>query len=992
MNDKTISEPGTITSVTGEAVVARNGEKPIKAEAGLPLQANDLLFIPAGAEMGVSLNDQIIAVNENCVGCIDVPFDGSPNLAVAQLSAELAFSNDPSDDILDIDAIQAAILDGVDPTEILEATAAGAGPQGSAIGTTATVVLNLAETIAATRFVTQGQSNEEQEFEFFSGSRVYDALGGQVINTTVSEGNQTDGTYPQQTVTEARVVAATLSLQPGSFAPIASSLNAVLNELNAEVTSSGKPVVFSYDSSTNTIVGLQDGETVLTIDIDTISSGKDVILTLTTTLEKPIDHDVETGSQGLVRFSDNLLQIDLSIQGEDSNGKPLRSPVEVTVSIVDGVDQTALDVKEQYTESDDLSAQNPYQVEGRVFEIGSDALETVSFDSSALEQLDGLLSNNQETEARLSNDGKTLTLSIKGSPDQIILEVTLDEDGTYSITQNLLLEQSNSADSLEFAFPVTSIDYDGDVVTNVINYSVLDGDVPFITPPSMGMVEESNLDSGSKTLFKGTLGVSSVDKVQHFEIDTAQFNATYQNLLTSDGKAVTLSDTSDADSFTRSYTAQDSDGETIFTIVLQPDGNYTFELLKPLDHLEPQTPNTSDNNLFDLNFPIFAVDTDGDKSDADTSLDGDQATTLTIQVVDDVSTLKDKVLFDTVVEPIVGQSADTTPVQNVFTDVSQDGSEVTHFVYDGTEYRMPSDDGKDADHLYDFVLTNQAGDEIGTLYINKDGDISFKPNSDIDHTGLADDILTAELEVFTKDVDGDVVSTDVTLKIKDGDDIGFNGQLDVAFKEIKDTQIINQDVNGKPLSVGLVQGSDEIKSVYFVEDTQNSSALNSITVAGVATNSFVTDDGKSYIVYLGSDPTDTSSYVLKAEFVEDAQGHRNGEYTITQYQSFDNNNNTDTVQLVFPIAAIDNDGDVTPTNINVTIADGNNISVGNENSRVELIETVNLDGTAGNAISKSTSVEFSQESDAIRSVKWEVSTELENALRSIESNGQSGRA
>ncbi|GAK83697.1 hypothetical protein JCM19238_1259 [Vibrio ponticus] len=139
---------------------------------------------------------------------------------------------------------------------------------------------------------------------------------------------------------------------------------------------------------------------------------------------------------------------------------------------------------------------------------------------------------------------------------------------------------------------------------------------------------------------------------------------------------------------------------------------------------------------------------------------------------------------------------------------------------------------------------------------------------------------------------------------------------------------------------------------------------------------------------MGNDPDDTLSYVLQADFVEDAQGNRNGEYTITQYQAFEHNNNTDTVQLVFPIAAIDNDGDVTPTNINVTIADGNNISVGNENSNLELIEHVNLDGTADNAISKSTSVEFSQESDAISSVKWEVSDELKNDLLLITTNGK----
>lgn len=116
--------------------------------------------------------------------------------------------------------------------------------------------------------------------------------------------------------------------------------------MNKEITSSGKAVEFVYDPATNAIIGSQEGETVLTIDIDAVQSGKNISLSLVTTLEKPMDHNVDAGSQGLVRFTDNLLQVDLTINGADTNGNELKQPISVTVSVEDGDEQLAVEVDE----------------------------------------------------------------------------------------------------------------------------------------------------------------------------------------------------------------------------------------------------------------------------------------------------------------------------------------------------------------------------------------------------------------------------------------------------------------------------------------------------------------------------------------------------------------------------------------------------------------------------------------------------------------------
>ncbi|OLQ93978.1 hypothetical protein BIY21_10000 [Vibrio ponticus] len=991
MNEQTVSVPGTIHEVVGTPIVVRPGEAAVGATKGFELKPNDLLFTPAGSELVVAINNELFLVDENCVGCINIAANQQPQLSIANLNGELVTIDEPTDAVLDVNAIQEAILAGEDPTEILESTEAGGTPDGSAISTSSTIPLNLAQTIAATKFETAGFDNQREQFEYEDGNDVVAAEGGLIINTTVTEGNLSDGTYPQQTLTQATVTAGTLSLDPSSFVPVTSSLSALLNELNSEITSSGQPVDFIYDPTTNAIIGSQGEEKVLTIDIDALQSGKDILLRLTTTLEKPIDHDVENGSQGLVQFSDNLLQVSLTLTGADTNGNPLKQPLSITVSVEDGDEQSAVEVDESYTEAVTLSEDNPYQTSGTVFELGADELEVVRFDANAIDQFVGVLSDNQETEATLTEDGKTLTLTIKDAPEAVILAIVLSEDGTYSITQNLPLEQNNDQDALNFAIPVTSIDYDGDVVTNVINYQVIDGAAPTVElPNSIEPVLESQLDSGSPVLSQGMLGYQGSDAVQHFEIDVEAFNSQYQGLLQSGELDITLVDTTQDDgSFIHSYAGKDEDGGTVFTITLQPDGSYTFELLKPLDHSGPNDPSSADNNLYHLDFPIYAVDSDDDKSDSDSALDGAQATTLTIAVVDDVSTLKESILFDQVVEPTIGVDGIVTATQNIFSDVSQDGDQVTHFVYGNQNYNL-DDYTPNAQGVYAVAL-NPVGDDdtgIGTVYITRDGDISFQPNSDILHTDdtSINDILTANLEVFTKDGDDDVDSVDVTLKIKDGDNISFVGELELSFTETQNPQTFTLDNDGHPLDIGVQVGSDNIVSLDFVSDENSGSVLNSITVDEAPTYVHIIDDGQSIVVSLASDPNDQTGYVLQATLSEDAQGVRSGEYTVIQHQAFDQVD--DVLTIEFPFAAEDSDGDITRDTIDVTVNDGADITVCNPDCFVKLRETKRLDGSEENAITRYASVELKQGSDEIDTVVWQVSPEMEAALAALTTQGQ----
>ncbi|OLQ86346.1 hypothetical protein BIY22_11915 [Vibrio panuliri] len=990
MNERTLSASAVIKEVTGNPIVVRPGEPAVLATQGSLLKANDLLFTPAGSELVLAVNNELFLVEENCIGCINIAANDALGVAVALVDGGLTVSEQEGATELDVAGIQEAILAGEDPTQTLEAAAAGETPAGSALGTSSTVVMSLAQTIAATLFETNAISNEREEFDYDGGNSIVVAEGGLLINTTITEGNLFDGTYPQQTVTQASIAAGTFALDPATFVPVTGSLTSLLSELNAEVTSSGEPVEFTYDSTLNAIIGTQNGEAVLTIDIDATPSGKNINLTLTTTLEKPIDHNNELGTQGLVRFTDNLLQVNLTITGADIKNNPLKQPLSITVGVVDGDDQTAIEVSESYTEETTLSAQDPYETSGTVFELGADKLKSISFDLEATDLFAGILSDNRETEAILSADGMTLALVIKNNPNEVVLEVSLSDDGTFTIKQNLPLEQTNNQDRLDFAIPVTSIDYDGDVVTNVVNYAVVDGASPWVElPASTTPVMESQLDSGAKVASTGTLGYVGSDALQHFEIDVDAFNSQYNAILSSGDSAVSLVDTTiDSSATTRFYAGQDENGATVFTITLQANGSYEFVLVKPLDHQAPTDSMSADNNRYDLDFPIYAVDTDGDKSDADTQRQGEQASILTVSVIDDVSTLKDAILFSDIVEPNVGTAGEKTTAQNIFTDKSQDGDQVTHFTHGGNEYKL-DDYQPDNDGVYAISL-DPVGDDssVGTVYITREGDISFRPNSDILHSAITstNDILSTTLEVFTQDGDGDIDSVDVTLEIKDGDNIQFSGDLTLSFDETQGAQVFTHDGNGQPLDIGIQVGSDHVASVKFVTDENATSVLNTITVDQAPTYVHVIDDGQSVVVSLSSDPTETSSYVLQATLDQDAQGARVGTYRVTQHQAFDQP--ADELTVKFPFVAQDTDGDTTADSIDVTVFDGADIRVGKPNSNLSLKETLSLDGSPENAISKHSTVKFIQGSDEIDTVEWLVSDAAKAELASITTQGK----
>lgn len=120
-------QAAVVEAMSGDVVVVKPDGSARKVSVGDTIRANEIVITSNGSEVLLGVQNAAIPVGENCVGCVDnnvawaeVPIAGEVNFDSEQADAG-TFTDD------DLAAIQDAILGGADPTQILEATAAGGG-------------------------------------------------------------------------------------------------------------------------------------------------------------------------------------------------------------------------------------------------------------------------------------------------------------------------------------------------------------------------------------------------------------------------------------------------------------------------------------------------------------------------------------------------------------------------------------------------------------------------------------------------------------------------------------------------------------------------------------------------------------------------------------------------------------------------------------------------------------------------------------------------
>ncbi|MCS0401834.1 retention module-containing protein [Vibrio diabolicus] len=920
MSTQTVPQNAIVNAVKGEVLVLGLDGKVRSIKAGDELISGEVIITENNASLDVQIHNELYLIDANCVACLPEPsFEQPETLLQSPVNGQVTF--DPTAieganfDANDVAAIQQAILDGADPTAILEATAAGAGAEGSANAGYVTVEYNNPEVLASTFFETSAtRSGVEERDEADDLDVTIFADGGQSLQSSVTEGSISLSSYPQTISSSVLVEAGDLALDTASFVPETSSLESLLTELNSDITSGGQPVAFVYDEAQNAIIGTQEGNEVLRIEIEATSLGRDLELEVVTTISQGIDH-VASVADGQVSISGDQINIAFDITGADIGGNSIQAPIDFTTTVIDGDDPAPQNVTFENVESSSTP------ITGTYVDIGSDQLATVTFNQEGLSQFDGLLSDNQATEAVLSEDGSTITLSIAGS-NETVLTISLNTDGTYQFEQFKPLEQTNGEDTIELSLPTTIVDFDQDTASNTFTMSILDGDNPVIANVTGLSLDEAGVDQGSQEGAVVTSGSGSIttavgsDIIDHYELEPTEFNVGGE--LQSQGQVVQLELASESNGVRTYEGFIELDGVriTVFDVAIDAPalGEYQFNLYEQLDH----TGANDDSLTFSL--PVYAVDADGDRSSITEGSNTPEAAQIVIQVQDDVPTIDgvDALAVDEDdLSSIGSDQSDSVLAQGSFTTTQGSDRVVSYQLesvtdpLNGLESQGRSislTETANSDGSFTYSATAE-GDAIFTLQVNPDGSYSFSLEGPIDHA-VGSDSLTLDFTIVATDFDGDTSS--LVLPVTIADDVPTINDVVALTVDEDDLSSVGSDQSQPTLVEGqftTTQGSDGV--VQYQLDV-NADPLNGLQSQGQTVSIAETQNADGSYTYSA---TANGSAVFTLILNTD------GSYSFELQGPIDHAANSDSLTLDFSVIATDFDGDTSQIVLPVTIVD-----------------------------------------------------------------------
>ncbi|MCF7478963.1 retention module-containing protein [Vibrio sp. J2-4] len=920
MSTQTVPQNAIVNAVKGEVLVLGLDGKVRSIKAGDELISGEVIITENNASLDVQIHNELYLVDANCVACLPEPsFEQPETLLQSPVNGQVTF--DPTAieganfDANDVAAIQQAILDGADPTAILEATAAGAGAEGSANAGYVTVEYNNPEVLASTFFETSAtRSGVEERDEADDLDVTIFADGGQSLQSSVTEGSISLSSYPQTISSSVLIEAGDLALDTASFVPETSSLESLLTELNSDITSADQSVAFVYDEAQNAIIGTQEGNEVLRIEIEATSLGRNLELEVVTTISQGIDH-VASVADGQVSISGDQINIAFDITGADIGGNSIQAPIDFTTTVIDGDDPAPQNVTFENVESSSTP------ITGTFVDIGSDQLATVTFNQEGLSQFDGLLSDNQATEAVLSEDGSTITLSIAGS-NETVLTISLNTDGTYQFEQFKPLEQTNGEDTIELSLPTTIVDFDQDTASNTFTMSILDGDNPVIANVTGLSLDEAGVDQGSQEGAVVTSGSGSIttavgsDIIDHYELEPTEFNVGGE--LQSQGQVVQLELASESNGVRTYEGFIELDGVriTVFDVAIDAPalGEYQFNLYEQLDH----TGANDDSLTFSL--PVYAVDADGDRSSITEGSNTPEAAQIVIQVQDDVPTIDgvDALAVDEDdLSSIGSDQSDSVLAQGSFTTTQGSDRVVSYQLesvtdpLNGLESQGRSislTETANSDGSFTYSATAE-GDAIFTLQVNPDGSYSFTLEGPIDHA-VGSDSLTLDFTIVATDFDGDTSS--LVLPVTIADDVPTINDVVALTVDEDDLSSVGSDQSQPTLVEGqftTTQGSDGV--VQYQLDV-NADPLNGLQSQGQTVSIAETQNADgSYTYSATANGSTVFTLILNTD----------GSYSFELQGPIDHAANSDSLTLDFSVIATDFDGDTSQIVLPVTIVD-----------------------------------------------------------------------
>ncbi len=558
--------------------------------------------------------------------------------------------------------------------------------------------------------------------------------------------------------------------------------SATLARLNGSgISSNGHALTFEFTGDRLLTGYYLDGNgkrvEVLKAELTASQHGSDIDGNVTVSLNGPLDH------QGSDQLSLGLIVSAKEIDGDETRAN-------LVVSISDGVDPR-LGIDSGVTLQEGASGQT---LDGQLpVSVGSDRLVSLNFEANQ-PGLNGLTSGGQPTHYQVN--GNVITLLDAGG--KTILTVTLGLDGKYQVALDGVLDQPVSTNSVNLGLQVQGTDFDGDKSNlGTLNIHITDGVLPQVDPVSLTLVEDSDW-SAAQTLTGDLAITAGADPLVNIAFDASQPGL---QGLTSGGQPVVI--TISGNSISGAV-----NGQNVFTLTLDQNGHYVFTLNQPLDQ-------GSADSLLKAGFTL--TDSDGDKV----------SSTLSVAIGDGANPVISAVTGTEMTEANQGDGA---VVSSMSFTVSHgaDALDMSSLKFDIAAIQQ-SLDGKYSSHGSPVTFTLDAnGDLVGTSADGREvlrAELSLVENNgnwsvtakvtlgaELDHQGS--ESLDLPLTVTLTDKDGDRVSTDLPLTVKDGHAPGFVAGSGVSLDER------GLDGHNTLTGTGHFQvnaGSDRVSEVSFAD-------------------------------------------------------------------------------------------------------------------------------------------------------------------------------
>ncbi|MFA0611617.1 cadherin-like domain-containing protein, partial [Vibrio sp. 10N.222.49.B4] len=647
-----------------------------------------------------------------------------------------------------------------------------------------------------------------------------------IINTipsvTLSESNLTDGSAASTVP-----VSQTETIQFTNQSDNVTSFRIEPNQFNTNGLLKSNGLVVELKADPNTTGGyigfVKDGANP-EVPVFTISFSTSTVGEYTFTLLEALDH-----ADGQ---ANNDLSFELPVYAVDRDGDDsLMSPLKVTVSDdVQGMQNQTLSITEP-----------------TVADLAAGVVTTGTVDVMPNQSADGA------TITQFTYDNNVYTLIQGTTGEQVFpvaegkLYITLEGDVRFEPNRNL----NHSGGDIVKTITVTSEDKDGDEVTSTVTLTISDGAPPVIDNiPPVALAEANLLDGTSPSITVTQTGTmtftSGSDDVNHFRIDTAQFNTTGD--LKSDGLVVKLKeDPLNSDNYI-GFVENGGVQTDIFTITFDSLvlGQYTFTLLEELDHLPVQG-----NNVQIFTLPVIAVDQDNTDS---------VIKPLTVTITDDVPVITDTTVASTfvvdeddlgsVVAQATGSFVTTEGADQVEVYELRNVATLETTLTSGNE-AISITEVTGAANTTTYQGATTSGTPIFTLALGNDGSYTFTLLGPLNHATTPNN-LTIPFDVVAVDGDGDD-SNQYQLPIQVIDDVP------VMAPPTGETVVDEDDLSG----IGSDQSEDTIINGLFTVDEGADGVVKYELVDEDLVLSGLTSDGESLEWLAVSQNGTTFTYVAQ---------------------------------------------------------------------------------------------------------------------------------